>query len=300
MIFITGATGFVGRNLVEELLRRSFRLRCLVRDPDKASWLKGIGCELVKGDVTDAASLKRALTPDVKRGAPSSAVIHLVGILFEAEGAGFENVHVRGTRNVVEACKSAGVTRYLHISALGTRPGARSRYHKTKWEAEEIVRASGLAYTVFRPSVIFGKEDRFTNMFARAMRLSPVIIVPGDGKNRMQPVYVKDLAAAMSDSIENERAERKTFEIGGEETLTLDGIIDAIAKAARRRIVKVHAPMPFMKFSAAVLESLMSRPPITRDQLLMLEEDNVTAENALAGFFGIKPAGFTEGMRGYL
>lgn len=294
MLFITGATGFVGKDLVEELLRRSFKLRCLVRDPDKASWLKGMGCELAKGDVTDAASVRAGLTSDV------TTVIHLVGILFEAKGAGFDDVHVGGTRNVVEACKNTGVTRYLHISALGTRSGARSRYHKTKWEAEEIVRGSGLSYSIFRPSVIFGKEDKFTNMFARAMRLSPVIMVPGSGKKLMQPVYVKDLVAAMADAIGNEAAERKTLEIGGADTLTLDGIIDAIAEVLRRRIVKVHAPMPLMRLFAAAFEAFLARPPITRDQLLMLDEDNVTTDNAIAGFFGIRPVGFAEGLKRYL
>jgi len=306
MIFITGATGFVGRNLVEELLRRSFKLRCLVRNPDKAPWLRGLGCELIKGDVTDAASVRAGLTPDV------TTVIHLVGILFEAKGAGrelpslrelpssFENIHVIGARNVVEACKAAGVKRYLHISALGTRPGARSQYHKTKWAAEEIVRASGLASTIFRPSVIFGKEDKFTNMFARAMRMTPVIMVPGSGKNKMSPVYVKDLAVAMADSILNEAAIGKTLEIAGPDVLTFDEIIDAIAAATGRRIWKIHAPMPFMNLSASVFETFLSRPPITRDQLLMLEEDNVAGNNALTGFFSLKPVGFSEGIKTYL
>ncbi|MBI5970850.1 MAG: complex I NDUFA9 subunit family protein [Deltaproteobacteria bacterium] len=300
MIFITGATGFVGRNLVEELLRRSFKLRCLVRDTDKASWLRGLGCELVKGDVTDAASVTAGLTQGV------TTVIHLVGILFETKGAGrelpssFEDIHVIGARNVVEACKAKGVTRYLHVSALGARPGARSRYHKTKWAGEEIVRASGLEYTIFRPSVIFGKEDKFTNMFARAMRLTPVFMVPGPGKNKMSPVYVKDLVCAMADSPANEGAKRKTFEIGGQQILTLDEIIDAIAAAIGRRIVKFHAPMPFMNLAAAVFEAFLARPPITRDTLLMLEEDNVAGENALTGFFNLKPVGFSEGIKAYL
>ncbi|MFQ5736165.1 MAG: complex I NDUFA9 subunit family protein [Thermodesulfobacteriota bacterium] len=297
MILITGGTGFVGKNLIRELLKESRRIRCLVRDPQRAEWLQKAGCELVRGDVTDPSSVLEA----VGHGGVET-VIHLVGILVETRGARFKDVHVEGTRNVVAACrgKGGGVKRYIHISALGTRENAVSEYHRTKWEAEEIVRASGLAYTIFRPSVMFGSEDKFTNVLARAIRLSPVIMVPGNGQGRMQPVSVKDVAAALAKSIGMAGASRRVFELGGAEVLTFDGVIDAVAEALARKRLKLHVPMPLMRVAAALMEAALPRPPLTRDALLMLEEDNVTGDNALPEVFGIQPAGLKEGVKEYL
>ncbi|MDP2689396.1 MAG: NAD(P)H-binding protein, partial [Deltaproteobacteria bacterium] len=214
--------------------------------------------------------------------------------------ARFRDLHVEATRNVVAACRGRGVKRYIHISALGTRRNAASEYHRTKWEAEEIIRGSGLAYTIFRPSVMFGKEDKFTNVLARAIRLSPVIMVPGNGRNKMQPVFVKDVVAALVRSIGMDEAKLKVFELGGPEVFDFDGIIDGVARVLGRRRLKLHVPMPLMRLNAALLEAVLSAPPITRDALLMLEEDNVTEDNALPSVFGISPTGLIEGMKTYL
>lgn len=293
MILVTGGTGFVGRNLIVELLKNAFTVRCLVRDPLRAAFLREAHCQLAQGDVRDRSSVLKAIDSSI------DTVIHLVGILYETRGASFKELHVEGTRNVVEACMEKGVKRYLHISALGTRAGARSAYHKTKWEAEEIIRASNLEYTVFRPSVIFGKEDKFTNLFADLMRFSPVIMIPGDGKNRMQPVFVNDLVRAMADSIRRAETKRMVYEAAGRDVLTFDEIIDSIAEVLGKTRIKIHIPMPLMRINAALLE-ILPKPPITKDALLMLEEDNVTPTNALPMVFGIKPTGFVEGMKTYL
>ncbi|MBI5453292.1 MAG: complex I NDUFA9 subunit family protein [Deltaproteobacteria bacterium] len=293
MILMTGGTGFVGTHLAIELASRSYKAVCLARDPKKAAPLAQKGVSFVKGDVTDPATLPPAFK-DV------DTVIHLVGILVESKGATYRRVHVEGTRNVVEACLKAGVKRYIHISALGTRKDAVSEYHRTKWEAEEIVRSSGLDYTILRPSVMFGEGDKFTNTFASAMRLSPFVIVPGNGKNRMQPIFVKDVAKALAASVGMEATKGKTYEIAGPKALSFDEIIDAIAGAIGRKRLKVHAPMPLMCIGAAFMEKFLSHPPLTRDALLMLEEDNVTDRNALPDVFGIKPTGLVEGMRTYL
>ncbi|OGP25025.1 MAG: hypothetical protein A2X93_04875 [Deltaproteobacteria bacterium GWC2_56_8] len=293
MILLTGGTGFVGRHLATELESRSYKALCLARDPRRASALPGNRISFVQGDVTVPSSLAPALKE-------IDTVIHLVGILVETKGSTYRRVHVEGTRNVVGACLKAGIRRYIHISALGARKGAASEYHRTKWEAEEIVRASGLDYTIFRPSVIFGGGDRFTNTFASAMRLSPFVIVPGDGQNRMQPVFVKDVAKALSASVGMEATKGRIYEIAGPLALSFDEIIDAIAESIGKRRVKVHAPMPLMRIGAAIMERTLSRPPLTRDALLMLKEDNVTDKNALPDVFGIKPTGLAEGMRTYL
>ncbi len=294
MILLTGGTGFVGGNLIEELLKDSRKVRCLVRDPARATRLGGLGCELARGDVTDRSTVIKAIDEKIE------AVVHLVGIISETSGASFRAVHTEGTRNVVEACNQKGVKRYLHISALGTRAGSRSAYHRSKWEAEEIIRASGLDYTIFRPSIMFGHEDKFVNVLASVMKISPVVMVPGNGKNLFQPVFVKDVARMMASSIEKEEAKKMVYEVGGPERFTFDGLIDAIAGVLGKRVFKVHVPLGLMRPGAAVAEVLLPRPPITRDQLIMLEEDNVTDESTLEEVFGIKPTGLVEALRTYI
>ena len=295
MILLTGATGFVGSNLMKELLKQGLQVRCLIRNPDWADALKKTGAELVKGDITDKDSILKAM--DDGR---ITAAAHLVGILAETGRATFKTIHTEGTRNMVEACKAKGIKRFIHISALGTRANARSQYHKTKWEAEEIIRASGLDYTIFRPSVIFGKEDKFTNLFAGIIKISPFIMIPGNGQNKMQPVSVKNLVSAMTIAVKDPQHIHKVYEIAGPEKLTFDQIIDTICRVMGKTRLKIHIPMPLMRPGALIAECILRKPPITRDQLLMLEEDNVTDNNALESVFNIKPVGFEEGIRSYL
>ena len=295
-ILVTGATGFVGTALVEGLVSASHGVRGLVRrmDSPRARRLAGLGVELVEGDVTDGESLRRAAASGV------DAVVHLVGILAETREASFEAVHVEGTSNVVEACRAAGVRRFLHMSSLGTRAGGRSLYHRSKWRAEQIVREAGLDYTIFRPSVIFGPGDSFTNIFARILRIVPVAALPGDGKNLMQPVHIDDVTAALVRSFAMEETVGAVLELGGPERLSFDEIIDAVAAALGRRAVKLHIPTALMRPVAALAERLLPAPPLTRDQLLMLDEDNVTDHNALEEVFGMEPRRLADGLKSYL
>lgn len=294
MILVTGATGFVGANLAAKLIKDRHRVAAFVRQPQSASLIESMGCELVTGDVRVPQTLLNAITP------PVDTVIHLVGVLFETKGASFHEMHTQATRNAVNACLEKGVRRYIHISALGTRKDSRSNYHRTKWAAEEIVRASGLDYTIFRPSVIFGKQDKFTNLFADMIKKTPVVVLPGSGQNRMQPVFIDDLTSAIATAVKADFTRGMTYEIGGKEAYTFDEIIDLIAAAVNRTRIKAHVPMPLMRVAAALLEMFLSRPPITRDQLLMLEEDNVTDGHVLSNVFGITPTSFADGMKTYL
>lgn len=294
MILVTGGTGFVGGRVVRELLSRGRRVRVLSRRAGSARAPAGPDLQLTSGDVTDISSVLKAVTPDIE------AVIHLVGILAETKGATFEAVHVDGTRNVVEACKGMGVSRLVHMSALGAREGAPSRYHGTKWRAEEAVRASGLDFTIMRPSVIFGEEDRFTNTFARMARFSPFVMVPGSGQSRMQPVYVGDVAEAFALALEMRETVGRTLELGGPETLTFDEIIDLVCEAAGKKRARVHIPMPVMRANALLAEKLLSKPPFSRDALKMLEEDNTTSMNALTEVFRISPKPLSQVLRSYL
>lgn len=293
MILVTGGTGFVGSELVEELLRGSRRVRVLARHPKPALFPES-PAQMSPGDVTDVSSVLKAITPEIE------AVVHLVGVLAPPRGSSFRAVHVEGTRNVIEACKGMGVSRLLHMSALGAGKDAPGEYYRTKWEAEELVRSSGLDYTVFRPSVIFGRFDHFTNVFAKMMRLLPVVMVPGSGQSRMQPVFVGDVAKAFAASLGRKETVGRALELGGPEVLTFDEVIERIGEALGRPRRKLHVPMPLMRANALVAEKLLPKAPFSRESLKMLEVDNTTGMNALVEVFGIRPRALSEGMREYL
>src|SRR5437867_2453141 len=201
-VLVTGATGFVGREILRQLHLAGHHSRILARRPESArvqQLASRYEAEVHPGDVLQPATLA---------GAPSGreAVIHLVGIISELGENTFENVHTRGTQNVVTAAQRAAVKRFVLMSALGTRPSARSRYHRSKWAAEELVRQSGLECAIFRPSVIYGPEDMFVNLLAKMARWSPVLPVMGSGRGKLQPVSVEAVAACFVKALSESRA----------------------------------------------------------------------------------------------
>ena len=233
------------------------------------------------------------------------AVVHLVGIISEVGENKFENVHTRGTENIVIAARAAGMKRFIHMSALGTRPNAASRYHQSKWAAEEIVRRGGLAWTIFRPSIIYGPGDGFVNLFARMSRFSPVLPVIGSGRSKFQPVPVQDVATCFVRALSEPHSIGQIYGLCGTEVFTLEQILDLILEVTARRRIKLHLPLWLARCQAAFLELVFPRllgqaPPLNRDQLIMLQEDNVGDPKAAMELFGLKPAPFREGIVRYL
>jgi NADH dehydrogenase len=223
-----------------------------------------------------------------------------VGIIQESSEATFSGVHVEGTRNLLEASRKAGVRHFFYQSAIGTRPGARSRYHKTKWEAEELVRASGIAFTILRPSLIYGPGDQFTIRLAEMIRMSPVLPVIGTGRSRIQPISVDDVAACISKIVTSDSFLNEIYEIGGPEQLTYEEVTAMIADAMGVKRPTLHMPLFFVKTAARVLEAVLPRPPVTTDQLIMLQEDNVCSMRDIRDAFGIEPLKFSEGLRKFI
>jgi uncharacterized protein YbjT (DUF2867 family) len=217
MILVTGGTGFVGNEVVGELLRLGYRVRLLVRDPKRADhFANHPQIEVIKGDVLRPETLPAAMTG-------LDAVIHLVGIISETSKVTYEQAHVEATRNLLAAAKAAGVTRWVQMSAAGTRPHARSRYHVTKWQAEELVRQSGLDWTIFRPSLIYGydERDRLLNMLRLA--LSPPLnfmqfysfpLLDG-GEPLIQPVSVREVARCFALAPAKEASVGQTYDLVG-------------------------------------------------------------------------------------
>lgn len=292
-VLVTGGTGFVGREIVRELIASGHRVRSLSRGTHLRE-----SPEMPPGNVLDAASLPQAF-------AGVEAVIHLVGIISEFGEQTFENVHVRGTQNVVSAAQQAGAKRFVHMSALGTRPNAVARYHQSKWAAEEIVRGSGLDWTIFRPSIIYGPGDGFVNLFAKIIRRSPIVPIMGDGESKFQPVTVESVATAFVKALAEPRAVHQTFDLCGAEVFTLNEIVDAILTVMQRRRLKLHVPLAAARFQAALLEFVYPRvlrkaAPLNRDQLRMLQEDNTGETRAATDLFGLNHPPFRQGIARYL
>jgi NADH dehydrogenase len=231
--------------------------------------------------------------------------LHLVGIIAEVGDSTFENVHARGTENMVAAARQAGIRRFLHMSALGTRANAASRYHQTKWAAEELVRHSGLDFTIFRPSLICGPQDQFINLFARLIRFLPVVPLIGSPQARFQPVPVEAVASAFVRSLGEPKSVGQTYDLCGPETLTLSEIMDRILDVLQRRRVKLQVPPSLARCQAVLLEFLFRNllrkaSPLNRDQLIMLEDDNVGNPQSANELFGLKPLPLREGIAKYL
>lgn len=293
MILVTGGAGFVGSHLINRMRQEELPVRAMVRNPDKARALKDLGVDVVKGDVLDTASLEKAAT-GVER------IIHLVGIIQEGPGATFQGVHVEGTRNVIQAAKKAGVRHFFYQSALGTRPNAKSKYHQTKWEAEELVRASGLSYTILRPSLIYGPGDLFTLKLSEMIRLSPLLPVIGSGKARIQPIFIDDVSTCIVKAVKSDCCFNEIYEIGGPDQMTYEEVFIAIAEAMGVRRPTVHVPLFFMKAAAAVFETVLPKPPVTTGQLIMLQEDTICSMSDIREVFNIEPIGFRAGLKKFM
>jgi len=277
MIFITGGTGFVGRHLVARLLRSGEQPRVLTRGQVDIP-----GAETIQGDITDRSSFAASL-----KGC--SAVIHLVGIIRETGPSTFERIHIRGTQNVLGACKEAGVTRLLHMSALGARPNAPSHYHRSKWAAEEIVRHSGLDATVFRPSVIFGRGNAFIPLIRELLR-KPVTPIVGKGMSLSQPIWVEDVVSCFLGALQKPETIGRFYNLGGPETYGFEQLIDLIAEADGVEKLKVHLQPLLLRTLAAVMSRLSRSFPLTPDQLTMLLEDNTCDIAEMQRTFDITPA----------
>jgi uncharacterized protein YbjT (DUF2867 family) len=294
-VFLTGGTGFVGSEVLRQLIAAGHTVRCLVRAGSEAKLAVREGVEVRQGDVTEPETLEGAL-------GGCEAVIHLVGIIREFPGKKitFKRMHFEATRNMVEAAEAQGVNRYLQMSANGTRENAKSPYHQTKWQAEEAVRSSSLEWTIFRPSLIFGPKDEFVNMLAEMIRKLPVLPVIGDGKYRMSPVAVEDVAASFVKALTLPGTVGKIFHCCGPQSYSYDELLDQIGAAlGKAHVTKLHHPVFLMKPAVALLESFPAFP-LTSSQMTMLLEGNECDPKDWAGALGITPKSFPEGIRRYL
>ncbi|HLB70504.1 MAG: complex I NDUFA9 subunit family protein [Candidatus Methanoperedens sp.] len=292
MILVTGGTGFVGSHLVRRLALEKIQMRCLVRKTSNIERLRDAGAEIAYGDVTDKESLKKAAEG-------VETVIHLVGIIVEHKDASFEMIHTRGTRNLVEACRESGVKRFIYISALGALENARSRYHKTKWEAEQIVIKSKMEYVIFRPSIMIGEWGGFITMLSRIVRQAPVVPIL-DGESRVQPIYVENTVDCIIRSLGDPETTGRIFEIAGPEQITYRELFLELMGVLGIKKPAIEIPTWLMWPAAYILERIMDRPPLTTQQLIMLQEDNICDVSEMQKVFDLKLVPFREALRTFL
>jgi NADH dehydrogenase len=296
MIVVTGGSGYIGSHLVRRLVEDGRPVRAVVRKRSLAEQegrLAGLAVEWVEADVTRPESLAPVL-----EGA--SAVIHTVAIAIEKGGRKYEDINYQGTVNVVEAAQASGVRRLINLSQLGADANLPYRFLASKGKAQDYVAASGLEWTAFRPSVVWGPEDEFANTFARLAPLSPVIYPIVDKKARFQPIWVEDLASAMAKSVDDPNTTGHEYELGGPEVLTLEEIERRTLEAvgARRRLVPV--PRPALNLVVTLMESILPNPPVTRSLLELLAVDNVPERNEI-GRFVTEPRPFNpQNTAGYM
>jgi NADH dehydrogenase len=278
-VLVTGATGFIGPHVVHALRARDLAVRALVRQPARAGKLSAWGVELVGGDVTDPASLRAAC-------AGADAVVHLVSIIV-GRPADFERIMAQGTRDLVAAARAAGVRRFVLASALGLDESTKDRvpYYRAKWEMERTVRESGLEHVIFRPSFVFGKDGGVLPTFVRLARFAPVTPIVGPGTQRLQPIWVEDLAEYYARSLDEPGAANRMFELGGPEAPTWNEFWDRLKRVLGARRPSFHVPFGLMRAQAALTERLPGAP-VTRDQLTMLQlgDNVVTSPDAVETF----------------
>ncbi|MCO6418491.1 complex I NDUFA9 subunit family protein [Siccirubricoccus sp. KC 17139] len=294
---VFGGSGFIGRYLVKRLAERDYVVRVAVRDPAGARFLQTQG--RVGQIVPLAASLGEA--PAVARAvAGADLVVNLVGILAEKKAGDFDRIHAAGARTVAEAAAAAGVERLVHVSALGADPASPSAYGRSKAAGEAAVRAAFPGATILRPSIVFGPEDQFFNRFAALGRMLPCVMPVIAGGTRFQPVYVGDVADAVVAAAERPEAAGQTYELGGPRVMTMREVLAYVLEATGHRRRLVELPEALVKLQVA-LGRLLPNPPLTEDQLRMLQRDNVVAEGA-PGFaaLGLHPKAVEAVVPGYL
>lgn len=272
LVTIFGGGGFLGRYVAQELLGKGFRVRVAERDPSRALRVKPLGnlgqTQLVHADVRDPASVARAV-------AGADAVVNLVAVL----KGDMDGINHKGAAHVAQAAASAGAKALVHISAIGSDPASQSAYGRSKGQGEQAVRAAFPQATLIRPSILFGREDQFTNRFANLIRIAPVLPVIA-GETKFQPVYVVDVARAIAIAVADAGAHMgKTYELGGPQVLSMAQINSWLAAQIGHDPLTLALPGCMSEWLAR-LTGWLPGAPITLDQWRMLQADNVVAPKA--------------------
>lgn len=276
-VFLTGGTGYVGRQVVRDLVKAGDTVVALVRKGSEPKLPDGVagGITVVNGDVQKPESYHDALQS-------CDAIINLPGLLreFPSRGITFEGVHFLATKLLVDEAQTLGTPRFIQMSALGVRQGARPKYQETKFRAEEYLKASRLRWTIFRPSLMFGNEKEgfanFISVLQELLGMAPLVVpVLGDGKYRFQPVSLQNVSEGFVKAITTDGSAGKIYDIAGPDRYTYDELLDMVAYVIGKSKIQVHQPMFLMKAIASAFGGFKFFP-VSRDQITMLEEENIS------------------------
>ncbi len=290
---MAGATGFIGRNLVRVLLEKGHKVRCLARSENSAEKCRARGIEPFAGDIGKPETLHGAMEG-------ISIAVNLTGIIEEKGGQTFETVHIEGTKALAKEASKAGVGHFIQQSALGADMNSRARYHSTKAKGERAVADTGISHTIFRPSLVIGPGDGFTQKVSGIINSpSPVIPVPGSGKARFQPVYVEDLVRCFVSVITEPEKRGRTYELGGPEHLTYNEIVRSLAHALGVKKKLVHIPLGLASLGVKLLEHTPLRQA-TSEQLMLLNTDNICELDSVSRHFGFEPLKFNDALARFI
>jgi NADH dehydrogenase len=287
VVTVFGGSGFIGRHVVKRLAQQDWLVRVAVRRPSQAGFLQPLGevgqITLLRAPLQDEAAVRAAL-------GDAEAAINLVGVLFERGKQRFDGVHQQGARTIAEAAAAAGVEHLVQVSAIGADEAGDAAYARSKAAGEQAVRQAFPGAVILRPSIVFGPEDGFFNLFASMAEWSPALPLVGGGQTRFQPVYVGDVADAVVKSLTDPACAGRTYELGGPRVYSFKELLELMLDQIGRRRLLLTLPFWAASLEAAVLER-MPVPLLTRDQVKLLHHDNVVDADALTfADLGIRPA----------
>jgi len=292
-VAITGGTGFIGKVVIKKLVQAGYHVKALIRPGSLLKIASFSGTESRYVYYDSPAQLAQALQD-------CGAIINLIGIIKETKDISFDFAHHLVPMSLVSAARDAGVKRFLQMSALGVGRGIDTEYMETKHLGENVITASGLDWTIFRPSLVYGPGDHLTTMLAKAIRLAPFFPVIGDGKYKFQPVSVFNVADGFVKAVDKPQAFGKIYEIGGPDVFTFDELLDNIAKAlGKRQVRKIHFPAGFVLLKARLFGRLMPGP-LSVDTIKMLLAGSTCDDDTFFRDFDIAADRFAEGVGEYL
>jgi len=278
LVTIFGGSGFLGRSVVRALCKREYRIRVAVRRPELAGHLQPLGrvgqIHAVQANLRYPASVEAAMRD-------AGIAINLVGILAPGGAQTFDSVQAQGAGTVAKAAAAAGA-RMVHVSAIGADENSPSHYARSKAAGEKAVLSATPTATIFRPSVVFGPEDDFTNRFAGLARMSPALPLIDGGLTKLQPVYVGDVATAIAEAVDGKAKSGATYLLGGPEVLSMREIMELILAITERKRMLVSLPFRLARLQALFLQFAPGPLKLTPDQVELLRSDNVVSESARA------------------
>ena len=278
VVTVFGGSGFLGRHIVRRLADQGARVRVAVRRPEGATLL---GTSAVRGQIEPVYADVRDETSAANAVAGSDAVVNAVGLYVERGAETFDLVHVRGAGHVARHARRAGVQRLIHISGIGADGASKSRYVRARAHGESAVEEAFDRATIFRPSVLFGPGDAFFNVLARMAKVMPVLPLFGGGLTKLQPVYVDDVARAVTRALADPMSVGRVYELGGPKAYTYRALVQLVLTQIGCRRMLLPVPFPIWEVVAGVM-SLLSRPLVTRAQITLMKRDNVVGDGALS------------------